>query len=107
MEKQLPHLFIILQIPHQVTRFEIVVDKDEFVIGKSEIQVDGFVPFNKAISRKHCKICRSGNLYTIIDLTSANGTFVNKRRLQPNQPHPIKNGDVIRLANSDFQIEIC
>lgn len=87
-------------------RFEIVIDKDEFVIGKSEAQVDGFISFNKAISRKHCKICRSGNQYTISDLDSANGTFVNKRRLQPYQPHPIKHGDVVRLANSYFQIEI-
>lgn len=87
-------------------RFEMVVDKDEFVIGKSDTRVDGVVSFNKAISRKHCKICRNGNQFTISDLGSANGTFVNRQRLQPDQPHPIKPGDVIRLANSDFQIEI-
>lgn len=87
-------------------RFEMVIDKDDFVIGKSETLVDGVITFNKAISRKHCKICRSGSQFTISDLGSANGTFVNRQRLQPDQPHPIKHGDVIRLANSDFQIEI-
>ena len=42
----------------------------------------------------------------ITDLQSANGTYVNKAKLQPNQSTPIKNGDVIRLANSDFQVSI-
>lgn len=85
-------------------RIEIDVTKDEFVIGKKAESCDGVVGFNKMISRRHCKICRQGDTYTITDLQSANGTFVNKRRLLPGQPHPIHNGDVIRLANSDFQV---
>ena len=87
-------------------RFEIVVDKDEFVIGKSEAQVDGFISFNKAVSRRHCKICRRGNQYTISDLGSTNGTFVNRRQLQPDLPCPLHHGDVVQLANSDFKIVI-
>lgn len=88
------------------SRVEIVVTKDEFVIGKKAELCDGVIDFNKMISRSHCKICRRGSQFTIVDLQSANGTFVNKLRLQPNQPHPIKNGDIIRLANSDFQVSI-
>ena len=88
------------------TRVEINVNKDEFVIGKKAQLCDGVVDFNKMISRSHCRINKRGSQYTITDLQSANGTYVNKVRLQPNQPHPINNGDVIRLANSDFQISI-
>lgn len=88
------------------TRVEIAVTKDEFVIGKKAELCDGVIDFNKMISRSHCRINRRGNQYTITDLQSSNGTFVNKVRLQPNQPHPINNGDVIRLANSDFQVSI-
>ncbi len=88
------------------TRVEIVVTKDEFVIGKKAELCDGVIGFNKMISRSHCKICRRGSQFTITDLQSANGTFVNKVRLQPNQPHPIRNGDIIRLANSDFQVSM-
>lgn len=87
-------------------RIEIVVTKDEFVIGKKAELCDGVIGFNKMISRSHCKICRRGSQYTVTDLQSANGTFVNKVRLQPNQPHPIRNGDIIRLANSDFQVSM-
>lgn len=86
------------------SRVEIAVTKDEFVIGKKAELCDGVIAFNKMISRSHCRISKRGNQYTITDLQSANGTFVNKVKLQPNQPHPINNGDIIRLANSDFQV---
>lgn len=88
------------------SRVEITVTKDEFVIGKKAELCDGVIGFNKMISRSHCRINRRGNQYTITDLQSANGTYVNRVRLQPIQPHPIKNGDVIRLADSDFQVSM-
>ena len=87
-------------------RVEIPVTKDDFIIGKKADICDGVVDFNNMISRSHCKISRRGSRYVITDLQSANGTYVNKVRLQPNQPHVIQNGDVIRLANSDFQVSI-
>ena len=88
------------------TRVVFVINKDEFVIGKKAEICDGVIDFNKMISRSHCKIIKRGGQYMITDLQSANGTFVNKVKLQPNQPTPVKNGDVIRLANSDFQVSI-
>lgn len=88
------------------SRIEIQITKDEFVIGKKAEIVDGVVSFNKMISRSHCKIIRRNNQHAVVDLQSANGTYVNKTRLQPNKPCIIKNGDIVRLANSDFQVVI-
>ena len=88
------------------TRVEIVVNKDVFVIGKKPELCDGVINFNKMISRSHCRINKNGNQYTITDLQSANGTYVNRVRLQPNQPYQINSGDLVRLANSDFQVSI-
>lgn len=73
------------------------------MIGKKDTN-DGVISFNKMISRVHCKITVNGNQYWITDLQSANGTFVNHARLQPNQSTPLKNGDLVKLANSDFQV---
>lgn len=84
--------------------FEISVTKDEFIIGKKQELVDGVISFNRMISRTHCKIVRQGNQFSVIDLNSANGTYVNRVRLQPEQSCTIKDGDVIRLANSEFQV---
>ena len=86
------------------TRVEVVIDKPEFIIGKKQSMVDGVVSFNKMISRVHCKVICDKSNYYIVDLQSANGTYVNNTRLQPNVPCKIKNGDIIRLANSDFQV---
>ncbi|MBR4057316.1 MAG: FHA domain-containing protein [Oscillospiraceae bacterium] len=88
------------------SRVEITITKDEFVIGKKAELCDGVIDFNKMISRSHCRINKRGGQHTITDLQSANGTYVNKVKLQPNKPYPINNGDVIRLANSDFQVSI-
>lgn len=87
-------------------RIVINVTKDSFVIGKKAADVDGVVSFNKMISRIHCKITKVNGEYQVTDLQSANGTFINHVRLQPHRPYAIKNGDIIRLANSDFQVQI-
>lgn len=86
--------------------FEIVITKDEFTLGKKQELVDGVISFNRMISRSHCKITRQGRQFAITDLNSANGTYVNRVRLQPEQPCTIKNGDVVRLANSEFKVRI-
>lgn len=88
------------------SRVEVRVDKDQFVIGKKTAECDGVVSFNGKISRTHCQISRVNGRYTIMDLNSSNGTYVNHVRLAPHQPQPIQSGDVIRMANSDFQVII-
>ena len=86
-------------------RVEFQITKPEFTIGKKDVN-DGIISFNKTVSRSHCKITRSGDQYSIWDLNSANGTYLNKHKLQPEQPYPLKNGDIVRLSNSDFQVVI-
>ena len=91
-----------MSAPHM----EIKVTKDPFVIGKKAAAVDGAVTFNPMISRVHCRICQAGGGYTVTDLKSSNGTFINNVRLTPEQAYPLKNGDILRLANTDFQVVI-
>lgn len=84
--------------------FELVIDQDDTVIGKKQDLVDMVIPFNKMISRKHCRITNWTGIYYINDEGSANGTFVNGVRLNPGQKVQINRGDIIRMADSDFQI---
>lgn len=84
--------------------FEILVDREELIIGKKADIVDVVIPFNKMISRKHCKITRQNGVYYITDEGSLNGTYINRTRIVPNQQFQIKRGDIIRLADSDFRI---
>ena len=87
-------------------KFEVLVNKNEFIIGKKPNSVDAVIDYNKAISRVHCKIENQNGQYFIVDLESMNGTFVNKKRLLPNVKQQLKNGDIISLASSSFNVVI-
>ncbi len=85
--------------------FEILLDQASTLIGKKAEIVDAVIPFNRMISRKHCRITRKDREYYISDEGSANGTYVNRTKLIPGQQYRIQRGDMIRLADSDFRIE--
>jgi hypothetical protein len=83
-------------------KVEIVINKPEFTIGKNSDSVDGVIQFNQAISRVHCKFVCVENRYFLVDIGSSNGTFVNGARVAVNSQVPVKAGDRIKLANSEF-----
>lgn len=84
--------------------FEVILDKPRLVLGKKQEIVDVAITFNNMISRKHCIVTNNNGTYYLTDEGSANGTFVNGIRLTPHEMAEVKRGDVIRMANSDFQL---
>jgi hypothetical protein len=82
------------------------VNKDNFVIGRKIDAVDGAVTFNQSISRQHCVIQKQNGQYMISDLNSAFGTFVNGVKVEVSKSVALNNGDVIKLANSEFKVSI-
>lgn len=96
---------LILSATNAPAPLRLVVDRSEYRIGKNP-DMDGVVTFNKFIGRTHCMILRNSSGFSVIDLNSKNGTFLNQSRLSPQQPYSLKTGDVLRLANSDFQVTI-
>lgn len=87
-------------------KVKFLVDRDSFLIGKRGAAVDAPIDFNKMISRIHCRVDCADGQYTVTDMGSTNGTYLNGNRLNPNTPYPIKHEDILRLANSIFQIMI-
>lgn len=85
---------------------ELLVDKDEYIIGAKPGAVHGLIFFNHAISRIHCKITRTNFGFKVEDMGSANGTYVNRQKLAAHRPIAINDGDILRLANSDFSVTI-
>lgn len=96
-------ILVALNVPKHT---EIVITKESFTIGRHPMMADAAIGYSKAIGRKHCRIDISKDRCYITDLESKNYTYVNKRRISPNTPVEIKNGDMIRLADVDFQVEI-
>ncbi|MEW6358538.1 MAG: SpoIIE family protein phosphatase [Planctomycetota bacterium] len=54
------------------------------------------------VSRRHCRIVRTAQGYTLADLDSNNGTEVNDR---PIKEHALKDGDLIRVGGTVFRFE--
>ncbi len=80
--------------------------KDEVVIGREDpvsevfpdLDLTGFGGMESGVSRKHAIIHRTGAEYTVEDLESTNGTYVNKKRILPHVPQVIKAGDELRFG---------
>lgn len=85
--------------------FEISISENDVLIGKKADLVDKAIEYNGAISRRHCRIVKQDGSFFIMDEGSANGTFVNGVRLEQGRRQIIKQGDIVRLANSDFRVD--
>jgi GGDEF domain-containing protein len=72
--------------------------QNEMIIGRdpsADISVS-----DQSISRKHAKLSKAGNGVQLVDMGSANGTFVNDKKLAPNQPVTLAKEDMVKLGNS-------
>ncbi|MFV9507217.1 MAG: FHA domain-containing protein [Oscillochloridaceae bacterium umkhey_bin13] len=58
------------------------------------------------VSRRHALIAPQGPGFTLKDLDSANGTFINGRRIQPNAIAAIKTGDELKFGTLILRFEI-
>lgn len=81
------------------------INKDDYSIGKNPDKVDGVIINNPIVSRVHCRILRRGSRYFIMDAGSANGTYVNNRRLMPNEEAEIDVYSKIRISNIEFIVK--
>lgn len=83
-----------------------VVTKPEYILGKASSSVDGVIPSTDMISRRHCAIYQAQDRYAVEDLGSTNGTKINGYRIDPGQRFYLNHGDVLSLADVDFNVVI-
>ena len=84
-------------------KVELLVDKKEYVIGHKKELVDGYID-NSSVSRTHCKIVNKWNKNYLVDLNSANGTWINGKKIKSNIEIEIRPGDKIKLSNCEFVV---
>jgi DNA-binding response OmpR family regulator len=83
--------------PLDAQQTEWLLEKDDYLIG-SEPPADLVVPLSR-ISRQHARITRDAHGYTIRDLDSRNGTFINGKPIGTD-PQPLGDGDQIGLGGT-------
>ena len=74
--------------------------RDEYSIGRAEENAVRLTERN--ISRQHGKLTREDSQWTLTDLRSYNGCFVNGVRV--GEPHRLEHGDLVQLG--DYRLEI-
>ena len=86
---------------------EIIVTGVNFIIGSSPELCQYCVPNNSLISRRHARIVKASNdAYSIQDILSTNGTYVDEQRLEAGQTVMLRSGSKIQLANEMFTFRI-
>ena len=86
--------------------FSLVSDTDPpinvshfpFFVGKDASRCDYVLASQIGVSRFHMKIDRDGEDFTISDLNSTNGTYINGERLAPHYPKRVRRGDELRIG---------
>ncbi len=85
---------------------KIALSQKDFVLGKDPTQTDYCITGNSAISRAHAVILYKGTGYAVSDKNATNGTFVNGIKVAAYQKVELNDGDIIRLADEDFELKL-
>lgn len=65
----------------------------------SRFDLTRFGGHERGVSREHALLQLKDGQLRVTDLCSANGTFINLKRLEPNTPTTLKDGDELTLGN--------
>ena len=84
----------------------IIFPGEEFLLGRQDsasgispnLDLTPYGALEKGVSRIHAALRRGEEVLSIVDLDSANGTFLNGQRLAANLPRLLRDGDEIRLG---------
>lgn len=77
------------------------------VIGRKHGPYKQFFEQNRYVSGMHAQLLFDPNAgWCVVDKHSSNGTRLNNNPLQPNAVTPLKNGDMIAIANVNLSVGI-
>ncbi|MEZ3487910.1 MAG: trypsin-like peptidase domain-containing protein [Lachnospiraceae bacterium] len=85
---------------------KIMINQQNFKIGKERRRVNYCVSDNTTVSRLHCEIVRRGADYYVTDQGSANCTYVNGVQLSPNKETLLSDRSVLKLSDEEFEFHL-
>lgn len=89
-----------------------LLGRDNYTLGRAgksqavipDADLSSYDAYDLGVSRLHAEIRLTSTSISITDLESANGTLVNGKRINPQEPTPIRHGDMIQLGRMRLQL---
>jgi hypothetical protein len=102
---------VLALIEPQTARWEYPLGLSAVLIGRPRgampVDLDlSFYDPEGYVSRNHVRIQECRRRYQVIDLNSANGTYINGYRLTPQAPYWLRQGDRLRLGRVVLEFRI-
>lgn len=85
---------------------KVMINLQNFKIGKERRKVNYCVADNTTVSRLHCEIVKKGADYYVVDLGSANYTYVNGVQISPHKETLLSDRSVLKLSDEEFEFHL-
>lgn len=85
---------------------KIALNRPVFRIGTEPSFADYLISDNTAVSHSHANFITNGGACYVVDTNSTNHTYVNGAMIQSNVETALKDGDLVRLADEEFQFRM-
>jgi len=87
--------------------------RDRLVLGRldtdtgeaPDVPLDGYGAEELGVSRRHAAIITDDDALKVVDLGSANFSFINGQKLIANQPRILRDGDELRLSRMVIRVQ--
>lgn len=84
-----------------------LLNEGENLVGRAETNVKCEIPIaHGTTSTRHATFRCSNGSVLVQDMKSTNGTYLNGRRLEPNTPTPVNDGDKVRFGGFTVTVVI-
>ncbi len=84
---------------------KIEIKGESFIIGRNP-DTAGYVEADRGVSRAHLEIYREGEEWHARDLGTTNGSYLNEEKMIPNKGYSLKEGDVLRIARTEYNFKM-
>lgn len=85
---------------------KVMINLQNFKIGKKKDMVNYCVTDNPTISRLHCEIIRKGPDYYVVDQGSANNTYVNGVQIGAKKETLLTDCSLLKLSDEEFEFHL-
>ncbi len=96
--KRASHRACLIQYSGAKTGKRYILDENELVVGRTD--GSGIQVSDLSVSRRHAKFSRVGTSWVVEDLGSANGTYIQERKISRAE---LGHGDMLRLGSVVFK----